>query len=172
MARRTVEEPLLQEVGRIVLGADGVVGAKSSHLQRCDEVLLVGTPHVDQPAECAFAANSASEFGGGIYNFISSSPTLTECNFCGNASDFGNRNIHGDAIDPASSGNLLLLNCNPGDVNFDFSVDSADLGYLLSRWGAISGLNADINQDGQVDGADLAFILGNFGNATDATTAP
>ena len=106
-----------------------------------------------------------------MYN-NASSPTLTECNFCGNASDFGNRNIHGDAIDPASSGNLLLLNCNPGDVNFDFSVDSADLGYLLSRWGAISGLNADINLDGQVDGADLAFILSSFGGATDATTAP
>ena len=62
---------------------------------------------------------------GGIYN-NASSPALTECNFCGNASDFGNRNIHGSAIDPASSGNLLLLNCNTGDVNFDLAIDAGD----------------------------------------------
>lgn len=99
-------------------------------------------------------------------------PTLTDCNFCGNTtSGSGNRNVQGD-IDASSSGNLLLLNCNPGDVNFDLEIDLADLGYVLARWGANSVLNADINQDGVVNAGDLVYILINFGNATDDTTAP
>ncbi len=105
-----------------------------------------------------------------MYN-ASSSPTLTDCKFCGNTSGAGNRNIDGDPIDVWSSGNRLLLNCNTGDVNFDLAIDSGDLGYLLALWGASSVLNADINQDGEVNGADLAYILSYFGGATDATTA-
>ncbi len=106
---------------------------------------------------------------------IDSSPnytaTVIDCNFCGNTSDSGNKNIEGP-IDATSSGNLLLLNCNTGDVNFDLAVDAGDIGYLLALWGASSVLNADINQDGEVTGADLAYILSHFGGATDATTAP
>jgi hypothetical protein len=98
-------------------------------------------------------------------------PILTNCNFCGNTSDTGNRNVDGDPIDFTSSGNRLLLNCNTGDVNFDLKIDSGDLGYLLALWGASSVLNADINQDGKVNGADLSYILSYFGGATDATTA-
>jgi len=120
---------------------------------------------------CTFTSNSTGDGGGGMFNENSSSPTLTDCNFCGNTSTSGNRNINGDAIDGSSSGNLLLLNCNTGDVNFDLAIDSGDLGYLLALWGASSVLNADINQDGVVNGADLAYILGYFGGTTDATTA-
>ncbi|MCP4497479.1 MAG: hypothetical protein GY825_11945, partial [Phycisphaeraceae bacterium] len=96
---------------------------------------------------------------------------LTDCNFCGNTSGTGNRHIDGDPLDVSSRGNLLLLNCNTGDVNFDLAIDSGDLGYLLALWGASSVLNADINQDGEVNGADLAYILSYFGGATDDTTA-
>ena len=120
---------------------------------------------------CTFTSNSAGNFGGGMHN-SSSSPTLTGCNFCGNTSASGNANINGDAIDGSSSGNLLLLNCNTGDVNFDLAINSGDLGYLLALWGASSVLNADINQDGVVNGADLSYILGYFGGTCDATTAP
>jgi hypothetical protein len=120
---------------------------------------------------CTFTSNSAGNFGGGMHN-SSSSPTLTGCNFCGNTSASGNANINGDAIDGSSSGNLLLLNCNTGDVNFDLAINSGDLGYLLALWGASSVLNADINQDGVVNGADLSYILGYFGGTTDSTTAP
>jgi parallel beta-helix repeat protein len=120
---------------------------------------------------CTFTSNSA-DYGGGMYNISSSSPTLTDCNFCGNTSTSGNKNIGGDAIDGSSSGNLLLLNCNTGDVNFDLAIDSGDLGYLLALWGASSVLKADINQDGVVNGADLAYILGYFGGTTDSTTTP
>ncbi|MCP4744336.1 MAG: hypothetical protein GY871_19230, partial [Actinomycetales bacterium] len=118
-----------------------------------------------------FSSNSA-ELGGGMYNLNDSTPTLTDCNFCGNTtSGSGNRNVQGD-IDASSSGNLLLLNCNPGDVNFDLEINLADLGYVLARWGENSVLNADINQDGVVNAGDLVYILINFGNATDDTPAP
>ena len=121
---------------------------------------------------CTFTNNSAVYGGGGMSNNNgSSSPTLTDCNFCGNTSGTGNRNING-SIDGSSSGNLLLLNCNTGDVNFDLQIDSGDLGYLLALWNASSVLNADINLDGEVNGADLAYILSYFGGTTDATTAP
>jgi hypothetical protein len=120
---------------------------------------------------CTFSSNSA-EFGGGMYNLNDSTPTLIDCNFCGNTtSGSGNRNIAGD-IDASSSGNLLLLNCNPGDVNFDLEINLADLGYMLARWRANSVLNADINQDGVVNARDLVYILANFGGPTDDTTAP
>ena len=84
----------------------------------------------------------------------------------------GDRNIGGTAIDASSSGNLLLLNCNPADVNFDLAIDSGDLGYLLGLWDGCSVQNADINQDGEVNGADLAYIIGFFGGPTDDNTAP
>ena len=120
---------------------------------------------------CTFT-NNAAPYGAGMYNGAGSSPTLTDCNFCGNTtSGSGNRNVQGD-IDASSSGNLLLLNCNPGDVNFDLEINLADLGYVLARWGASSVLNADVNQDGEVNAGDLVYILINFGNATDDTPAP
>ena len=101
-----------------------------------------------------------------------STPTLIDCNFCGNTtSGSGNRNVQGD-IDASSSGNLLLANCNPGDVNFDLEINPGDLGYMLGRWGANSVLNADINQDGVVNIGDLVFILINFAGTTDDTEAP
>ena len=107
-----------------------------------------------------------------MYNLNSSSPTLTDCNFCGNTtSGSGNRNVQGD-IDASSSGNLLLLNCNPGDANFDLEINRGDIIYVLGRWKAISVLNADINQDGVVNIGDLVFILINFAGTTDDTTTP
>ena len=121
--------------------------------------------------DCTFTGNSADYGGGGMYSQEGSSPPLTNCNFCGNTSTSGDLNIGGSAIDDKSSGNLLLLNCNTGDVNFDLKIDSGDLGYLLALWGASSVLNADINQDGEVNRADLAYILSYFGGETDATTA-
>jgi len=50
-----------------------------------------------------------------------------------------------------------------GDLNADCAVDSADLGVLLSNWGACSGAcPADINGDGSVDSADLGILLTNW----------
>ena len=45
------------------------------------------------------------------------------------------------------------------DTNDDGTVDSADLGTLLSAWGPCSGCAGDLNRDGQVDSADLGALL-------------
>ena len=53
----------------------------------------------------------------------------------------------------------------PGDIYEDGVVNSADLGILLSAWGACGGgeCPADINNDGQVDSADLGELLSGWG---------
>lgn len=48
----------------------------------------------------------------------------------------------------------------PGDLNQDGAVDGADLGILLSNWGAAGG---DIDGNGSTDGADLGILLSNWG---------
>jgi hypothetical protein len=56
----------------------------------------------------------------------------------------------------------------PGDLDADGAVNGADLGVLLSRWGAVvqpgspdAGL--DLNADGIVNGADLGVMLSRWG---------
>lgn len=51
----------------------------------------------------------------------------------------------------------------PADLDGDGKVDGADLGILLSEWGACGGCIADITLDGVVDGADLGYLLSNWG---------
>ncbi len=52
-----------------------------------------------------------------------------------------------------------------GDVNFDGSVNGADLSVLLGEFGQTTGLPAaDLNCDGAVNGADLSVLLANFGS--------
>lgn len=50
-----------------------------------------------------------------------------------------------------------------GDLNGDGVVDGADLGQLLSAWGAAGG-PADLNEDGIVNGSDLGLLLGAWTN--------
>lgn len=45
-----------------------------------------------------------------------------------------------------------------GDLNGDGSINGADLGILLTQWGAVHS-SADLNGDGVVDGADLGRLL-------------
>ena len=120
--------------------------------------------------DCTFQGNSADYRGGGMLN-RESSPVLLGCSFCGNTSRSGHRNVGGH-IDAASSDNVLLLDCNLADLNFDFTIDSHDLGYLLAQWGATSVRNADINRDRKVNWADLTYLLQSFGSPTDETAAP
>ena len=55
--------------------------------------------------------------------------------------------------------------CTPclGDLNCDLSVGGADLGLLLSQYGACTNCIADINNDGIVNGADLGLMLSSWG---------
>jgi len=50
----------------------------------------------------------------------------------------------------------------PGDLDANGTTDGADLGILLSFWGASGGI-ADLNQDGEVGGADLGILLSAWG---------
>ncbi len=56
-----------------------------------------------------------------------------------------------DAIDPACT----------GDIDASGVVDGADLGILLSTWGATGP--ADLDANGTVDGADLGILLSAWG---------
>lgn len=47
----------------------------------------------------------------------------------------------------------------PSDLNGDGVVDGADLGFVLSAWGACAGCPADLNHDGDVNGADMSALL-------------
>jgi formylglycine-generating enzyme required for sulfatase activity len=53
------------------------------------------------------------------------------------------------------------------DITADGMVDSADLGALLSGWGACSGCAADINDDDTVDSTDLGALLSLWGSPCD-----
>ena len=49
-----------------------------------------------------------------------------------------------------------------GDINGDGTIDTADLGVLISNFGQLS-IQADLNGDGIVDTADLGLLIGVFG---------
>lgn len=52
----------------------------------------------------------------------------------------------------------------PADLNGDGVVTGADVGLLLSQWGACAGsCDADLNEDGTVNGADFGLMLSAFG---------
>ena len=81
----------------------------------------------------------------------------------GMAQDAGFRAAVGmlDAMDPHrvfSTKFLDRLMPRSADLNGDGVVDGADLGALLSQWGAQGG-PADLNGDGAVDGSDLGEML-------------
>jgi hypothetical protein len=50
----------------------------------------------------------------------------------------------------------------PGDLTGNGAVDGADLGALLTVWGAPGG-SADVTGDGIVNGSDLGMLLVNWG---------
>ena len=50
-----------------------------------------------------------------------------------------------------------------GDLDFNGKTDAADLGILLSEWGAEHS-RADFDRNGRVDSADLGLLLGFFGD--------
>jgi len=55
--------------------------------------------------------------------------------------------------------------CTPADLDGSGTVDGADLGSLLARWGFSGGLDpADLNSDGEVDSADLGLLLAAWGD--------
>jgi hypothetical protein len=53
------------------------------------------------------------------------------------------------------------------DLFVDGQVNGADLGALLSQWGAATATTvSDLNRDGRVNGADLGYLLASWGSCT------
>ena len=80
------------------------------------------------------------------------------------------RNGVGDACELAAGAPDFNVNGVPdsceciADLFIDGQVNGADLGALLSQWGAASATTvSDLNRDGQVNGADLGYLLANWG---------
>ena len=54
--------------------------------------------------------------------------------------------------------------CERADLYPDASINGADLGIMLSQWGAVTpSTRADLNLDGAVDGVDLGILLSFWG---------
>jgi hypothetical protein len=108
---------------------------------------------------CIFTTNTATNIGGGMYNYINSSPTLTDTTVCGNTPD----QIWGDWTD--NGGNIVADVCPidcPSDINGDGIVNVSDLLIVIGYWGTTDS-PADLNFDGIVDVTDLLIVVGNWG---------
>jgi predicted small metal-binding protein len=61
-------------------------------------------------------------------------------------------------------GDVQICDCL-ADLTGDGEVNGADLGVVLSAWGAPGALGVgDVNHDGGVDASDLSVLLGNWGS--------
>ena len=106
--------------------------------------------------------------GAGV-NVAGATLTLVRTRVCGNveSSDPGRQIVGANESDLLGFGACIEDICkgcvttNLADLNFDGSVDGADLGLMLSAWGVCSSGNcvADLNGDGMVNGADLGLLL-------------
>lgn len=67
------------------------------------------------------------------------------------------------ALDLNADGVLDACSMAVGDFDLSGVIDGADLGLLLSVWGASSPGIGDLNMDGFVNGADLSMLLGSWG---------
>jgi hypothetical protein len=111
--------------------------------------------------DCTVTGNSAlvTQGGIGISAPTSGTPTITlrGTEACDNAP---RPNVSGLWAD---LGGNVICDC-AGDLTFDGVVNGADLGILLSAWGACGGSCAsDLNRDGVVNGADLGAMLSEWG---------
>jgi hypothetical protein len=111
--------------------------------------------------DCTVTGNSAlvTQGGIGISAPTSGTPTITlrGTEACDNAP---RPNVSGLWAD---LGGNVICDC-AGDLTFDGVVNGADLGILLSVWGACGGSCAsDLNRDGVVNGADLGAMLSEWG---------
>jgi hypothetical protein len=130
---------------------------------------------------CLINENYAAYAGGGMASYVLSSPTIDHTILCGNTvgkssdpadapqayEDDGSTLIEvGDSClvaicESDDQGDIICADPCIGDLNGDGTVNSADLGLVLSSWGSCGDdCPADINGDGMVDGVDLSYILG------------
>jgi hypothetical protein len=152
--------------------------------------LVQGTPTLTR---VQVLGNLSSNLMGGISWFSSGSPTalltLEGCTVSGNTAliSYGGIGITDTGLAAASatlqgttvcqntprpnvgggrwsdSGSNTVCDC-AGDLNLDGAVNGADLGLMLSSWGACGGnCPYDLNADGVINGADLGLLLSSWG---------
>ncbi len=78
---------------------------------------------------------------------------------CEIAAGYGPDVNHNGVVDTCES---LLLPC-PTDFNQNGRTDGADLGMLLSAWGASNQPGLDLDHNDRIDGADLGLLLSGWG---------
>ena len=78
---------------------------------------------------------------------------------CEIAAGYGPDVNHNGVVDTCES---LILPC-PTDFNQNGRTDGADLGMLLSAWGASNQPGLDLDHNGRIDGADLGMLLSGWG---------
>ena len=78
---------------------------------------------------------------------------------CEIAAGYGPDVNHNGVVDTCES---LILPC-PTDFNQNGRTDGADLGMLLSAWGASNQPGLDLDRNGRIDGADLGMLLSGWG---------
>ena len=78
---------------------------------------------------------------------------------CEIAAGYGPDVNHNGVVDTCES---LILPC-PTDFNQNGRTDGADLGMLLSAWGASNQPGLDLDHNGRIDGADLGLLLSGWG---------
>ena len=89
-----------------------------------------------------------------------SNASQADCNFDG----IGDACVIASGSSSDYDGNGVPDSCQClADLFVDHQVNGADLGILLSQWGAGGGAVADINRDGHVNGADLGILLSSWG---------
>lgn len=90
---------------------------------------------------------------------------VPDCN--GNGTDDRTEIAAGILVDVDSNGvpdGCERISCEDADLFADRNVNGADLGILLSQWGAIGPYTvSDLNLDGAVDGIDLGLLLSFWG---------
>ncbi len=138
---------------------------------------------------CAFIDNIASNTGGALIDYYSSS-TLTNCTFRGNSGAFvvfsylGSSTTVGSGAFCANSGaalgaccggvildvgsNTESVNCPTacvGDLVVDGLIDALDMAVLLNFWNTDGSQypGVDLNNDGIVDAGDIAVLLNAWG---------
>jgi hypothetical protein len=134
-----------------------VTGAAIEHFEDTD-----GVPGVLRLLGCTVSANvsgQASPTGAGGLRVIGRQQS---CVLGGGTTVCGNlaRNVSGGYL---ASGAWTVCDCE-ADVFENGIVDGADLGIVLSMWGAPNpNGTGDLNHDGSVDGADLTMLLNSWG---------